>query len=69
MDCLSCIFIVYLVAILIYGLYSEPGKRKVRAGEPCGPSHRWMPIGTPLNNDLSCEKDRAQWLNQSPSSR
>src|SRR5437899_3058293 len=32
-------------------------RRQPHEGEPCGPGYRWTRVGSPLDPDLSCERE------------
>lgn len=55
---LWAILMVYLAVVVIYNVFfPSQEKRTPQAGDQCGPEHHWVVVGTPLNQDISCEHD------------
>lgn len=50
------------IALCIVGIYLFVQDWRDRArgphiGDRCGPHHHWIVVGTPFNDDISCEED------------
>ena len=56
--------IIIWIIISIVAFYSlraswrDSQWRAAHEGARCGPNHHWVYVGTPENDDLSCEEDR-----------
>jgi hypothetical protein len=55
---LAALLIWFVVSSIIGWFVDLPGsRRQPREGDPCGPGYRWTRIGSPIDPDLSCEKE------------
>ena len=50
------LYFVHLLVVVAYNWFFAPHEYKPRAGDPCGPNHRWTYIWPPWDPELSCEK-------------
>jgi hypothetical protein len=49
------VFVVWVVVGSLIGWIFGIRDREIRAGDPCGPGHRWTYVG--IDPDLSCEPE------------
>jgi len=52
------LFLWFVVEFVIGWMVDLPGSHsEPREDEPCGPGYRWTRVGSPLDPDLSCERE------------